>query len=244
MFLRVLRDALFGRARLGRPAAAARRLSALLPEPARAGFATPAPQCAAASGCSSSSATAAGWRVDGEPSTPSSSPPVRSKRRALVAPLAPAWAARAAALRYEPIVTVYLRRRADRAWPAPMVALRSDARRAPAQFAFDLRPLGRRARAVRLRRQRRAAWVERGVPALEAATLAQARAELPGAMAPGANAGRSRSAPPSPARRPALDRRRRSPRACARPATTSTALTPARWRVQCDRDVAAVTSLS
>ena len=64
----------------------------------------------------------------------------------LAADVAPDWAAQAGALRYEPIVTVYLRCPGARL-PAPMTAL-LEGTEAPAQFAFDHGAMGADARAA------------------------------------------------------------------------------------------------
>ena len=88
------------------------------------------------------------------PSTRWCSPPARSKRRAWWRRIDPAWAARAAALRYEPIVTVYARSAGARL-PEPMLALRMPTTSRPAQFVFDRGQLGGPAGPARLRRQRR-----------------------------------------------------------------------------------------
>ncbi len=50
--------------------------------------------------------------------------------------LYPAWSAKAAGLQHTSIATVYLHANADLRWPAPVMALHSNAQ-APAQFAFD-----------------------------------------------------------------------------------------------------------
>jgi squalene-associated FAD-dependent desaturase len=94
----------------------------------------------------------------------------------LVAPHAPAWAAQAEALRYEPIATVYARS-AGCVLPEPLVALRADANR-PAQFVFDLGQLGREPGLLAFVISGASAWVERGTAATEAATLAQANEQL------------------------------------------------------------------
>lgn len=97
----------------------------------------------------------------------------------LAAPVAPAWSARAAALRYEPIVTVYLQAPGAR-FPAPMMALVEGAD-APAQFAFDHGALGGTAGRFAFVVSGARAWVERGLEATAAAVLRQAAPLLPGA---------------------------------------------------------------
>jgi hypothetical protein len=97
----------------------------------------------------------------------------------LVAPLERAWSARAAALHYEPIVTVYLRC-AGAALAQPMMALLPTAQ-APAQFAFDHGALGGEAGLFAFSISSARAWVDRGLKATAAAVLAQARPLLPNA---------------------------------------------------------------
>jgi hydroxysqualene dehydroxylase len=94
----------------------------------------------------------------------------------LVARYASDWAARAAALRHEPIVTVYARS-AGCSLPEPLLALASDPGR-PAQFVFDRGRLGGEAGLLGFVISGASAWVERGAAATEQATLAQAREAL------------------------------------------------------------------
>lgn len=85
----------------------------------------------------------------------------------------PAWAAQAAQLSYEPIVTVYLRGDGVRL-PAPLLALRGE----PAQFVFDHGqldgPQGLLAFVVSGARS----WADRGINAVTEAARRQAEAEL------------------------------------------------------------------
>lgn len=92
---------------------------------------------------------------------------------------APAWAAQAQALRYEPIITVYLRCPGARL-PAPMTALQ-EGPQAPAQFAFDHGALGATKGLFAFVVSGARRWVDAGLPSTEAAVLAQAQA----AFAPG-----------------------------------------------------------
>lgn len=94
----------------------------------------------------------------------------------LTAPHAGGWAALAAALRYEPIVTVYARS-AGCTLPQSLIALHADAER-PAQFVFDRGRLGGEPGMLAFVISGASSWVERGTAATEAATLAQANAEL------------------------------------------------------------------
>jgi predicted NAD/FAD-dependent oxidoreductase len=94
----------------------------------------------------------------------------------LAAPHAGSWAALAAGLRYEPIVTVYARS-AGCTLPEPLIALHPDEAQ-PAQFVFDRGRLGGESGLLAFVISGAASWVERGIAATEAATLAQAHAEL------------------------------------------------------------------
>jgi hydroxysqualene dehydroxylase len=87
------------------------------------------------------------------------------------------WSACAAALRYEPIITVTLYCRGTRL-PEPMLSLSSDATEQPAQFVFDLGQLGGTNGALSFVISGAAPWVERGMAATEAAVLQQAQSAL------------------------------------------------------------------
>jgi squalene-associated FAD-dependent desaturase len=91
--------------------------------------------------------------------------------------LAPAWAAVAAALAHEPIVTLALTA-PRRAWPAPMLALASDDTAHPAQFAFKLGPQGDAVDHVTLVISAAGRWLARGSDAVTAAAIAQYRASF------------------------------------------------------------------
>jgi squalene-associated FAD-dependent desaturase len=100
----------------------------------------------------------------------------------------PAWSQCAARLAHEPIATLWLRA-PRRPWPSSMMAWPSDVER-PAQFAFRLpRPHDRSAPPaesfdlITLVVSAAAPWVERGLPALREAALAQAAEVL--ALRPG-----------------------------------------------------------
>jgi hydroxysqualene dehydroxylase len=134
VFLRILRDALFagaGSADLLLPRVS---LSALMPDAAVRALpsATWHWRHRVASIAPASNGT---WRVDDatHDAVVLACTSVESAR--LAQPLQPAWSVRAAALRFQSIVTVYAHH--DRAQlHMPMIALDSDATR-PAQFAFD-----------------------------------------------------------------------------------------------------------
>jgi hypothetical protein len=102
----------------------------------------------------------------------------------LARPHAPAWSTTAAALAHEPIVTLVLRL-PRRAWPLPMLALVADDARRPAQFAFRLERSAAEVDHVALVVSAAGAWLERGLDAVAAAGVAQAREAFAlGAAAP------------------------------------------------------------
>ncbi|MEO7056178.1 MAG: FAD-dependent oxidoreductase, partial [Caldimonas sp.] len=94
----------------------------------------------------------------------------------LVAPHAPHWASQAAALRYEPIVTVYARSAGCRL-PEPMLAFAAVAE-GPSQFVFDRGRLGGEEGLLALVASGAAPWVERGADVTARAALEQARIAL------------------------------------------------------------------
>jgi squalene-associated FAD-dependent desaturase len=155
VFLRVLKDAMFG-LRGGSNLLLPRvDLGALFPDAAaawlaRQGHAVQVGQRVQALRCAATQDTPHGWRVNDErfgrvilaTAAPdavklaidaSADAPEPTARRLQ------AWATRAGALRHEAITTVYAL--ADAGLPQPMLALRADARN-PAQFVFDRGQLG------------------------------------------------------------------------------------------------------
>lgn len=119
------------------------------------------------------------WLVDGRTFDAVILACTASEAARLVGPIDSAWSRTAAALRYEPIVTVYLHSAGSR-FPLPMMALHSGPE-APAQFAFDLgalhqdpRQAGRFALVISDAR----AWLDQGLTHATQATLAQARQAL------------------------------------------------------------------
>lgn len=179
VFLRVLHDALFG----GRGASdlllPAAPLGALLPEPAMAWFDAHGVRLRAGARVSQLQSHVAGWQVDGEAfdAVVLACSAVEAAR--LCRDIAPGWAQQAAALRYEPIVTVYLQSPGTRL-RLPMTLLDASAD-APAQFVFDLGALGSAEGVFAFVISGARDWVERGLQATAQATQAQALA----AFAPG-----------------------------------------------------------
>lgn len=121
-----------------------------------------------------------GWRVDGEAFDAVVLACTSVEAARLVADVAPGWSAKAQALRFEPIVTVYLSSPGS-ALPTPMLALR-EGPDAPAQFVFDHGQLGGAPGRFAFVVSGAAAWVERGGCA--EAVLAQATRELGWATPP------------------------------------------------------------
>lgn len=178
VFLRILRDALFGgpgSADLLLPRAP---LSALLPDPGVAWLRQQGALWRGGHRVMRLERVGAVWQVDGEPfDAVVLATPAREAAR-LVQAIAPAWSAMALDLRYEPIVTVWLR---DAHWRGaqPMTALRSGAT-APAQFCFDLGQLGGEPGLHAFVVSGAGEWLAKGLEATEAAVRQQAQAAFPG----------------------------------------------------------------
>ena len=173
VFLRVLKDALFsgpGSADLLLPR---QRLSALWPQPAATWLAAAGATVHLSTRGDSLERTNDTWRVNGEAADAVVLACTANEAARLTAAVAPGWSRQAAALHYEPIVTVYLHSPARRL-PQPMMALHSDESR-PAQFAFDLGAISGLDGVIALVVSGAAAWVAQGTDAVTAAALAQAQ---------------------------------------------------------------------
>ena len=176
VFLRVLKDALFsgaGSADLLLPRVS---LSALLPEPAQQWLEHAGASIRLSRRVQSLSRTDDGWQVDNEPFDAVVLAMTPQEAARLTREINPAWSASAAALHFEPIITVYLRC-ANVRLPEPMLALRSNAL-FPAQFVFDRGQLGGPSGLLAFVISGAAEWVARGTEATLAATQAQAQAVL------------------------------------------------------------------
>ena len=177
VFLRVLKDALFsgpGSADLLLPKW---RLSALLPEPAALWLAAAGAHIELSARVTQLEKQDNAWAVNGRlfNAVVLATPPTEASR--LTAALQPAWAQTAAALRCEPIVTVYALSQGTRL-AEPMLLLASDEQHRPAQFVFDLGQLGGPEGLLAFVVSGAQAWVSQGAEATTAATLAQAKAAL------------------------------------------------------------------
>jgi squalene-associated FAD-dependent desaturase len=177
VFLRVLRDALFG----GRGAAdlllPRHGLNHLLPAPAIHWLRSRGAEIRLATRVVLLNSEGACWRLDGEAFDRVVLACGAPEAARLADPISPGWASGARALQYEPILTVYLRAPGAHL-PAPMMAL-VEGPQAPAQFAFDHGALGatpgRFAFVISGARQ----WAEQGLEATGKAVVAQARSNFP-----------------------------------------------------------------
>lgn len=172
VFLRVLRDALFsgpGSADLLLPR---QSLGTLLPAPAVEWLARRQSQVLAGRRVNTLSPAGRGWLVDGERFDAVVLACTSTEASRLAAPHAPAWAESAAAMGYEPIITVYVECTGARL-PCPMMAL-VEGDDAPAQFAFDLGALGARPGVFAFVVSGARRWVEKGLDVTGQAVLVQA----------------------------------------------------------------------
>jgi squalene-associated FAD-dependent desaturase len=173
VFLRVLKDALMsgpGSADLLLPRVS---LSEAFPAPAMRWLADAGATLRLAQRVDRLTSEASTWHIDGEAfdQVVLATPPGEAAR--LTQTIAPEWSRTAAALCFEPIVTVYLRS-AGCVLPAPMLALRADAL-SPAQFVFDRGQLGGPEGLLAFVVSGAQAWVDAGMEATEQATLLQAQ---------------------------------------------------------------------
>jgi squalene-associated FAD-dependent desaturase len=178
VLLRVLRDALFsgpGAADLLLPRGT---LDTLLPAPAERWLRSQGATLQLGRRVDQLQPTPGGWQVDEQPFDAVVLACSAAEAARLTRDIQPAWSASAAALAYEPIVTVYLQADGARL-PSPMLALHADEQHAPAQFVFDLGALGGPAGRFAFVISGAAPWVARGRAAIEASTLAQALSAFP-----------------------------------------------------------------
>ena len=179
VFLRVLHDALFGGAGASDLLLPRSALSDLLPLPANAwllaqgcalhlGQRIEALQHDAAQSC---------WQVAGRPFDCVVLATSATEAARLAEPWTADWAGKARALRFEPIVTVYLHSPGSRL-PAPILALH-EGPQTPAQYAFDLGQLGHAPDCFAFVISGATDWVQAGLGAAGQAVLAQAKAAVP-----------------------------------------------------------------
>jgi len=184
VLLRVLRDALFAGPGASDLLLPRDDLSALWPQPAARWLTARGARLVLGHRVQALARKDASWQVDDEPFDAVVLAASAGEAARLVQALAPAWASRAAAFEYEPIVTVVARSAGSRL-PQPMLALRSDGDTAPAQFVFDLGQLRGQDQAGGVMAfvvSAASGWAERGTAALTQAVLAQAQAQLAGQL--------------------------------------------------------------
>ena len=177
VFLRVLHDALFSGAGSADLLLPRRGLDALLPVPALRWLALNQIALRLGRRATELRPEGAGWRLDGEPFDAIVLACSAAEAARLAAPIAPDWSTQAAALDYEPIITLYLRCPGARL-PLPMMALR-EGPDAPAQFVFDLGAIGGAAGVFALVVSGARDWVRAGLDATGRAALAQVVAAFP-----------------------------------------------------------------
>lgn len=176
IFLRVLKDGLLGGPGASDLLLPRRPLQALLPDPATRWLAAHGASLRSGHRVMSIERAGTGWQVDGEAfdGVIVASPAGEAAR--LLQALSPGWSEAAAGLRFEPIVTVYVRAAGTRL-PLPMVALPDDAT-APAQYVFDHGRLGGPDGRLAFVISGAADWVARGLDRTADAVLTQGRREL------------------------------------------------------------------
>ena len=181
VFLRVLHDALFS-GRHGADLLLPRvPLSALLPAPATRWLQAQGADCRWGRRTMALAADGDGWWVDGEHFDAVVLACTASEAARLTSGIAPRWSQTAAALRYEPILTVYLHD-PDLRLAQRMTALRTGSD-APAQFVFDLGQLGRAPQHYAFVVSGARDALSDGVDRAAQRVLAQARLAFPGAFA-------------------------------------------------------------
>lgn len=174
VFLRVLRDALFGgpdAADLLLPRAP---LQALLPDPAWAWLQAQGATLQLGRRVNALHRQGDGWRADDWQGDALIIATSSAEAQRLLAPHAPAWLATAEQLRPEAIATVYLQEPAARL-VAPMVALAGG----PAQFLFDLGAIGGEPGRFAVVASAVAAELDEGLEPLAQRIEAQVRAQVP-----------------------------------------------------------------
>ena len=177
VFLRVLRDALFGGSGSADLVLPRRSLGALLPAPAQAWLVAAGATVLTGVRVEVIEAMAGRWRVGSVDYDRVVLACTASEAARLVHGTAPQWAAQARALVYEPIVTVYLRCPGARL-PAPMTALFESAV-APAQYAFDHGALGASPGIFAFVVSGARAWVDAGLEHTGQQVLQQALRDFP-----------------------------------------------------------------
>ena len=177
VFLRVLQDALLGGAGSADLLLPRRPLSELLPQPARQWLAQHGAAWLSGTRVQQVRRERDGWHVDGQAFDAVLLACSSTEAARLAQDVAPAWAQDAAALRFEPIVTVYVQADGAR-MPSAITALH-EGPQAPAQFVFDHGQLGTCAGRFACVVSGAQRWVDAGMAATEQAVLAQLRDAFP-----------------------------------------------------------------
>ncbi len=172
VMLRVLRDALLGARGSADLLLPRQALGRLLPAPALDWLRRAGADVRLRTRAQQLRRSGAGWQVDGEDFDAVVLAASAGESARLAQEHAPDWARLALGLRYEPIVTVYLRCPGARL-PAPMTAL-LEGPEAPAQFAFDHGAIGATPGLFSFVVSGAAKWVERGLDITGRAVLQQA----------------------------------------------------------------------
>ena len=177
VFLRVLQDALLGGAGSADLLLPRRPLSELLPQPARQWLTQHGAAWQPGARVQQVRRERGGWHVDGQAFDAVLLACSSTEAARLAQDVAPAWAQDAAALRFEPIVTVYVQADGARL-PSAITALH-EGPQAPAQFVFDHGQLGTCAGRFACVVSGAQRWVDAGMAATEQAVLAQLRDAFP-----------------------------------------------------------------
>jgi squalene-associated FAD-dependent desaturase len=181
VFLAVMRDSLFGARGACDLLLPRAGLARLLPLPAAAWLAAQGARVHLRRRVTRLVPAEDAWRVEGPDDTGAgeqfdrvilATPATEAAR--LAAEVAPGWSRCAGGLAHEPIVTLELLA-PTRPWPAPMLALRHDADRRPAQFAFRAPAAAPGRDRVTLVVSAAGGWLGSGSGALAAAAVAQLR---------------------------------------------------------------------
>jgi hydroxysqualene dehydroxylase len=182
VFLRILRDALFSGAGSADLLLPRGHLGQTLPGPAAAWLQGNGARIELSHRVQRLERNGAAWRVDGEDFDHVVLATTAVEAARLCGTIAPEWSRVAAALRYEPIVTVYVQSDGARL-PEAMLALHADDH-APAQFVFDRGQLGGPPGLLAFVISGAQLWVDRGIAATEQAVLQQADSALRAFMPP------------------------------------------------------------
>ena len=177
VFLRVLQDALLGGAGSADLLLPRRPLGELLPQPGQHWLMQHGAAWLPGTRVQRVRREREGWQVDGQAFDAVVLACSSTEAARLAQEVAPAWAQDAAALRFEPIVTVYVQ--ADGARLLSAITALHEGPQAPAQFVFDHGQLGTCAGRFACVVSGAQRWVDAGMPATELAVLAQLRDAFP-----------------------------------------------------------------